>query len=122
MNRTPLILAIILLFLPILYVGSYSALVVPGGLPKKIAIGLNADGTTDYFTYQSSDTYRFGGKIAGRVFRPLEQIDQKLRPTAWHPKLNLSTFGSPRHFAPVTHRMIPLVGPLERGDSTVREE
>jgi hypothetical protein len=31
MNRTPLILAIVLLLLPVLYVGSYLALVKPGG-------------------------------------------------------------------------------------------
>ena len=37
----PLIVAIVLLLLPVLYVGSYLALVVPGGIPERTA---NIDG------------------------------------------------------------------------------
>jgi len=68
-----LILAIALLLLPILYVGSYCALVTPRldewastntGLEKIIP-------------------YRAGGKVSAVVFWPLEQIDRRLRPIAW---------------------------------------
>jgi hypothetical protein len=36
-SRAPLIVAIVLLLLPVLYVGSYFALVVPGGIPERTA-------------------------------------------------------------------------------------
>ena len=77
MNRGPLIFAIVLLLLPVLYVGSYLVLVRPPQLllapayPKTIAVYLAQ--------------YRLGGEFAKRFFWPLEQIDRKVRPGAWQP-------------------------------------
>jgi hypothetical protein len=65
-SRAPLIIAVTLLVVPVLYVGSYLALVVPGFRVP----GLN-------------NNYRVGGEYAERFFSPLEQIDRKLRPAAW---------------------------------------
>jgi hypothetical protein len=54
----PLIIAIVLLLLPMLYVGSYLAL-------KQV------------------EYYCWGGDWASRLYWPLEQIDRKMRPEAW---------------------------------------
>ena len=56
------IVALILL-LPLVYVGSYLAMVVPG----------------------AAMPYVGGSEAAQRFFWPLEQIDRKLRPSAWNP-------------------------------------
>jgi hypothetical protein len=62
-SRAPLLLAILLLVLPVLYVGSYLALVVPdGSLPSD---------------------YRWGGETAEKIFWPLMRIDRKVRPAEW---------------------------------------
>jgi len=63
------ILAAILLLLPVLYVGSYLALVQPAGTIRLWA------GTAEH--------YRYGGSLAASVYWPLEQADRKLRPGAW---------------------------------------
>ena len=73
-NRAPLILAIVLLLLPVLYVGSYFALVVPGP-----PWHYDMDAKAMIFP----DHYRLGGEWAKAVFWPLEQIDQRGRPVAW---------------------------------------
>jgi len=76
MSRTPLIVAIVLLLLPVLYVGSYLALVVPAGVQHP--------GPTQAFsTPVIFDNYRCGGSWSDRLFWPLEQIDRKVRPGAW---------------------------------------
>lgn len=71
MNRAPLIIAIVLLLLPVLYVGSYLALVVPAG----------------FFTARSgtarTEYYRVENDSCAQVFWPLEQLDRKLRPGGW---------------------------------------
>jgi hypothetical protein len=67
-SRAPLIVAIVLLLLPVLYVGSYFALVVPPG--KSGLIGRYGQ-------------YRVGGLLAEFFFYPLEQIDHKVRPKTW---------------------------------------
>jgi hypothetical protein len=77
-SRAPLIIAIVLLLLPLLYVGSYFAMVVPDG----IFIGTIK---VDYVRQPVISHYRTGGDIAAAVFWPLEQIDRKLRPGAWGP-------------------------------------
>jgi hypothetical protein len=59
----PVAIAIVLL-LPLLYVGSYLALVVPGG-------------------FTNNSNYRWGGMVADYFFWPLEQIDRSVRPKAW---------------------------------------
>ena len=72
MNRAPLILAIVLLLLPVLYVGSYLALVVPGG--RMVSLGYR----NSFYVH-----YRVDPEWPARVFWPLEQIDRKARPSAW---------------------------------------
>jgi hypothetical protein len=59
-SLAPLIVAVSLL-LPMLYVGSYFAMVVPG----------------------AAMPYVGGNETAQKVFWPLEQIDRLLRPTKW---------------------------------------
>ena len=70
----PLIIAIVLLVLPVLYVGSYLALVTPRGTFVE---------DWDRFGGVRSFSYRYGGDRTATIFWPLEQIDRKLRPKAW---------------------------------------
>lgn len=65
MTRPALIVAIVLLILPVLYAGSYLALVRPEG--------------SVLFVYP----YQYGEAWSARIFWPLEQIDRKVRPGAW---------------------------------------
>ena len=69
-NRAPLILAIVLLLLPVLYMGSYFALVVPVGIFGETGMGW-------YYGH-----YRLSRKFE-HIFWPLEQIDRQVRPGAW---------------------------------------
>ncbi len=78
-SRAPLIGAIVLLLLPMLYVGSYLALVMPEGqviYESEILESLGYGTATDIH-------YRAGGALAGRFFWPLEQVDRRVRPGAW---------------------------------------
>ncbi|QDU31378.1 hypothetical protein ETAA8_65350 [Anatilimnocola aggregata] len=72
-NRAPLIVAIVLLVLPpLLYVGSYLALVKPQGdiVWRK---------SRPFYCH-----YRVGSeRVVPNLFWPLEQLDRKLRPTEW---------------------------------------
>ncbi|QDU25547.1 hypothetical protein ETAA8_06160 [Anatilimnocola aggregata] len=86
------IFAVIILLLPMLYVGGYLALVVPEGTiatkwqgpgPQPIDQYFIDDGWEFYLVH-----YRLADKIARGVFWPLEQIDRKLRPMDWHPSLS----------------------------------
>ena len=72
-NRAPLIFAIVLLLLPVLYVGSYLALVVPGDPWIRESYGNQTPPVL----------YRLGGDRAEWFYCPLEQIDRKVRPCAW---------------------------------------
>jgi len=72
-NRAPLIVAILFLLVPLLYVGSYLALVDPSGKFHSV-------GNVLIWSH-----YRVGGKFVQGVYWPLEQIDRKVRPKAWHP-------------------------------------
>ncbi len=81
-NRTPLILAIVLLLLPVLYVGSYSGIVVPEGVFGPFYLGLGSQ-PTRIITVRTDKHYRFASKHAAKFFWPLEQIDRKVRPRAW---------------------------------------
>lgn len=74
--RAPLVIAIVLLLLPLLYVGSYLA------LKKPLAVAVMRNGRSG--TYVVAE-YRMGKRIAGYAFYPLEQIDRQLRPSAWEP-------------------------------------
>lgn len=73
-SRAPFIvaLAIVLLLLPILYVGSYMMLVSP---------------EPDLFVFYPGGWYRISGyRIQSRitvVYWPVEQIDRRIRPDVW---------------------------------------
>lgn len=76
-TRGPLIVAIVLLLLPVLYAVSYLALVVPGGY---IRVGVSRP---DVSTTIHLASYRWQDGVCERIFWPLEQIDRQLRPDAW---------------------------------------
>jgi hypothetical protein len=59
-SRAPLIIAIVLLLLPVLYVGSYLALVVSEGIPYVY----EDDGWRTY----STQSFRHGGRVAVYVY------------------------------------------------------
>jgi hypothetical protein len=68
-SRAPLIIAIALLLLLVLYVGSYLALVVPGGT---FAIYAVQDLLRPHINSESHAThYRRGHRISERLFWPL---------------------------------------------------
>ena len=69
MNRTPLFLAIVLLLLPVLYVGSYLALMDHQPLAP--------------FTRIRAANFRIGGEAAHYFYLPLIWIDSKVRPDFW---------------------------------------
>jgi hypothetical protein len=76
-HAAPIIVAILLL-LPVLYAGSYLALVVP-----RPSVGNSVQlGNGPLWKY------RFGGTYAARLFWPLERIDRTVRPEAWKPKFS----------------------------------
>ena len=66
-SRLPLILAIVVLLLPVLYVASYLALVLP----------------TAFHGFVDGYPYRMGGEFSARAFWPLEQIDRRVRRNSW---------------------------------------
>jgi hypothetical protein len=70
-HRAPLVVAIFMLLLPVIYVGSYFALVVPEGK--------NIWGSP-------SIHYRWGERKLEPVYYPLEQLDRRMRPLAWQPR------------------------------------
>ncbi|WP_425615730.1 hypothetical protein NA78x_005661 [Anatilimnocola sp. NA78] len=70
-NRAPLIVAIVLLLLPLLYVGSYLALVNPR------ARNIPVPGP------DLSNHYGRASRWGEWVYWPLEQIDRKVRPGPW---------------------------------------
>jgi hypothetical protein len=71
-SRVPLILAIALLLLPVLYGGSYLALVRRGGIPNDIGNDIT-----------QVDYYRAGGAYSEAIFSPLEALDRWIQPDAW---------------------------------------
>ena len=70
-NRTPLNAAVLLL-LPVLYLGSYVALVTLSSGSIVVRTGM----------LHSCD-YRWGEPYTSDFFHPLEQIDRRLRPGTW---------------------------------------
>ena len=80
------IIACVLLLLPVLYVGSYLALVCPQQIivTKWHRPVSNGPFTDDDFDLYAAH-YRLAHETAERVFWPLEQLDRKLRPSAWRP-------------------------------------
>jgi len=61
---------------PLLYIGIYWALVIPGGAP------MDFDQHHGYCT--RIGTYRAGEPVCQRVFYPIEQLDRRLRPGLWN--------------------------------------
>jgi hypothetical protein len=80
-SRAPLIVAIVLLLLPALYVGSYLTLVVPKG--TKATYPIRDPSRPEIRALHYPTHYRRGHYVSERLFWPLEQIDRKLRPRAW---------------------------------------
>lgn len=84
-SRAPLVFAIVLLLLPVAYLGSYLALVEPGRYWFK------SIGSERVYVYG----YRYFGECSGigappaatrvapLVYWPIEQIDRVLRPDVW---------------------------------------
>lgn len=64
MRSAPVIIVIALLLLPMLYVASYFALVLP-------------DGPWD-------GHYRIASRDCARLYWPLERLDRQVRPGEWH--------------------------------------
>jgi hypothetical protein len=82
-SRTPLVAAIVLLLLPMLYEGSYFALVVPQGWAKQ----LPQEGPTT-FTWKNYRVGSAGSEVLfGIVYWPLEKIDHSMRPSVWNSAL-----------------------------------
>lgn len=75
-NRAPLLVAIVFLLLPLLYVGSYFALVLPG--PAGVVT------VPPHGWYLERHKYRAGGSVADVIFWPVEQVDKALRPDVWN--------------------------------------
>jgi hypothetical protein len=76
-SRTPLITALVLFLLPVIYVGSYLALVDPPG---------NSYTASNRKIWRQANYHLRGRTVnnaAERIFWPLEQVDYKLRPKAW---------------------------------------
>jgi hypothetical protein len=73
-----LIVGLVLLLLSLLYVGSYLALVVPEGF--MVYVNPHEEGGYVGFVH-----YRLGAHRIETFYRPLEDLDRKLRPLAWHP-------------------------------------
>ena len=82
MNRAPLIVAVVLLLLPVLYVGSYLALVEPEGRP--VQVNYRGAGGGMWQVWKTSN-YRCNGEWVASLFWPLEQVDRKVRPGTWEP-------------------------------------
>lgn len=104
-SRAPLIVAIVLLLLPVLYVGSFYALVMPQGRPVLVPEGSPKPVVHGMIQLWQLSHYRFGHVIPSRVYWPLEQIDRKLRPRAWE-LMDLSHGGG----GP-THQKVPDLSP-----------
>jgi hypothetical protein len=85
-HSAPLIAAIFLL-LPVLYVGSYLALVNPQGMM------FVAESSAGHFSGPVYH-YRIESRGPAVLFWPLERIDRKVRPGAWNnPEANLLRLG-----------------------------
>jgi hypothetical protein len=79
-TRGPLVVAIVLLLLPMLYLASYLLLVQPGGT---LTWTTQVTHTNNIIQTGSKTHYLRGGRVSEVVFLPLEQIDRKVRPLAW---------------------------------------
>src|SRR4051812_23648757 len=76
----PLVVAVALLLCVPLYLVSYVALVVPGGVEVPRS-PLSFPLPTVH--------YRFADSQAATLYWPLEQMDRRLRPAAWNPWIDI---------------------------------
>ena len=85
-SRAPPIIAIVLLLLPVLYVGSYLAMVHHSVQTVTLSIA-SSDASSASFPPRDIPIYKHyrfdADSWASRFFWPLEQIDRKLRPQEW---------------------------------------
>ncbi|WP_254512088.1 hypothetical protein [Anatilimnocola floriformis] len=79
-SRAPLLVAFALLLLPVLYVGSYLALVRPAGM---LVVTIRVMGSSNRVATGSKTHYLLGGHAAEIIFLPLEFVDRQLRPAEW---------------------------------------
>jgi hypothetical protein len=75
------IVAAVLLVLPVVYVGSYLALVEPHS--HLVFVRRSAVKQTP----RNVSNYRYGDDVSEVVFWPLEQLDRRIRPKAWDKRL-----------------------------------
>ena len=68
----PVIFAVVLLMLPVLYIGSYLSLVKPEG--RRLY---------DRSGFIRVASYRVDGRLPSQFYWPLEKIDRRVRPQAW---------------------------------------
>jgi hypothetical protein len=81
-NALPLIVAILLLLLPVLYLGSYLALVQPQGRPALRSVFVDPV-TGNRIEDWVRSHYLTGYPVVERVYWPLEVIDRTVRPAKW---------------------------------------
>jgi hypothetical protein len=86
------IIAAVLLILPVLYVGSYLALVVPSGRPYRVVLILDGPQRPTPIYTTGIGHYRFGVGLCQQFYWPLEQLDRKVRPRAWESPYDAADF------------------------------
>lgn len=100
------IIAAVLLLLPVVYVGSYLALVVPEGRVTGMRLATALEHQEALCNYGQTlfvwdkHHYRYGQGWSACLFWPLEQIDRKVRPGAWEGDLSSMSFGSGERISP----------------------
>ena len=82
------IIAVVLLLLPVLYVGSYLALVVPGEAIGSLLVETPGPPRITYMISPTDtsiiwENYRCGDRIGKILYWPLEQIDRRVRHDQW---------------------------------------
>lgn len=79
--RSPLYVAIALLLLPVLYVGSYLALVVPDGIEREriVQAPVFPHGYLHEYSERYLAHYRVSGDWPSALYYPLENMDRRLR-------------------------------------------
>ena len=98
-SRALLIVAVALLLLPALYVGSYLFLIDPTAAREWIRIdkrGAYVYGYR-YFGWEGDTELPTASRVAPLVYWPLEHIDKRVRPRAW----GISCEPTPNISAPV---------------------
>jgi hypothetical protein len=76
------VIAAVLLLLPVLYVASYLALVVPDGI-EIVTYYRSTDPQYPIMGDVRYVNYRIASGVCDKVFWPLERLDRTLRPAKW---------------------------------------